>query len=94
MAPELGFLRPQERRTVGLALAAITCVSAGFLLRGFVAPAEAAQLKDRMAALEKKATADAEILTRLDKNMARVMDRLNIPREPELPPIRTSGPSR
>jgi hypothetical protein len=94
MAPELGFLRPQERRTVGLALAAITCVSAGFLLRGFVAPAEAAQLKERIAALEEKDHRNDEILTRLDRNMVRVMDRMNIPREAELPPLRTSGTGR
>ena len=94
MAPELGFLRPQERRIVGMVLAALACASAGFWVRGMIAPAEAAQLKDRVVALEDKAKNTEEVLTRLDKNMARVMDRLNIPREPELPPVRSTGIGR
>jgi len=59
-----------------------------------IAPAEAAQIKDRVAALEERAKATDDVLRRLDMNMARVMDRLGVPQDPGLPPIRTSSPGR
>lgn len=36
----------------------------------------------------------AKDVAELKVNVARIMDRLNIPKEPELPPLRTSGQGR
>jgi hypothetical protein len=90
---ELGFLRPQERRTVGMGLAVVALIGAGFWLRGFVAPAEAAQVTkvEQIAATQVTMAKD---INDLKLNMGRVMDRMSIPREPELPLLRPSGIGR
>jgi hypothetical protein len=86
MTPDLSFLPKQERKTVSLILAGLGCVGAGFWVRGLVSPAEAAPLAAaRMAQIEARVNAIDGLLSKLDRDMARVMDRLNVPQEPGLP---------
>lgn len=72
---ELGFLRPQERRTVGLALAAGACIWGGYILHGLLIPDAKAADIGRIERMER-------VISRLDRNLTRVLDKLGIEEKP------------
>jgi hypothetical protein len=83
---DMTFLAKPERRTAAMLMVAGALLFAGWKAHDVIGAAYAAEYADVVRTVRK-----------LDTNVARIMDRLGIKEEAELPPappIRTSGPHR